>query len=116
MDTKDSLMNELADATDTLKAALKWWEEEASSLTQSVGDGDWDNVFNDDPMWVVEARRLLEEDDPSPTSNPVLLSSARAILLHTDVELLNKNSEAMVRQEPSDDVAVKQLYDIWCSL
>jgi hypothetical protein len=102
-----------------LKAALKWWHEEASSLTQSVGDGDWDNVFDDDPMWVVEARKLLSEDedkDDDPTSNPVLLSSAIATLFHTDAELLSKSPSAMVRQELVDDIAVKDLYEIYKSL
>ena len=102
-----------------LKAALKWWYEEAQNLIESVDDGDWDNVFDGDPDWVVRARKLLSKDedkDNDPTSNPVLLSSAGNILQQTDAELLGKSPKAMVRQEPADDKAVKQLYDIWCSL
>lgn len=43
-----------------LVEALKWWDEEASSLTESVGDEDWDNVFDDDPDWVRQARKILD--------------------------------------------------------
>ncbi len=43
-----------------LEAALKWWEEEASHLTESVGDGDWDNVFDGDPQWVRDTRQILD--------------------------------------------------------
>jgi len=45
---------------EALKAALKWWDEEASSLTESVGDEEWDNVFDGDPEWVRDARRILD--------------------------------------------------------
>jgi len=47
---------------ETLRAALKWWDEEARYLTESVGDGDWDNVFDGDPLWVREARKLLNKE------------------------------------------------------
>jgi hypothetical protein len=115
MNTKDSLNDELADMSECLEKALKWWDDKAQYLT--TGDYGGRNVFDDDPVWVVEARKLLEEnEDDAPTSSPVLLSGARNILLNTDAELLGKNPNAMVRQEPSDDIAVKQLYDIWCSL
>jgi len=120
MNTKDSLTDELTWALSVIASAYKWWEEDAKYLTEWRGDsetGDEYNVFDDEPEWVVEVRKLLEEDeDDAPTSNPVLLSSAGSTLLNTDAELLGKNPNAMVRQEPSDDVAVKQLYDIWCSL
>jgi hypothetical protein len=52
----------------------------------------------------------------APTSNPVLMSSAKERLLNTDAELLGKSPDAMVRQEPEDDAEVKRLYDIWKSL
>lgn len=45
---------------EALREALKWWDEEASYLTESVGDGDWDNVFDDDPAWVRKARQVLK--------------------------------------------------------
>ena len=117
MDTKDSLMDELADATDNLKAALKWWDEEARFLTEWLGDsktGDEHNVFEEEPEWVVEGRKLLVKDkDDNPTSNPVLLVSAGTTLYITDAELLGKNPDAMVRQEPADDAKVKQLYELY---
>lgn len=53
---------------------------------------------------------------PVPTSNPMMLSSAKERLFQTDAELLNKSPNAMVRQEPADDTEVKRLYDIYVSL
>ena len=44
---------------EALREALKWWDEEASHLTESVGDWDWDNVFDDDPAWVLKTRQVL---------------------------------------------------------
>lgn len=55
-------MEEFLLATATLKAALKWWDEEAKHLTTvEGGEDDWDeyNVFDEDPDWVREARKLL---------------------------------------------------------
>jgi len=148
---------------DALKAALKWWDEDAKYLTEWVGDGetgDEQNVFNGDPGWVVAARKLLTKPSPNsceyfeivdwdedtneiihavctfhsscwPNCNrcqhkveymdvadnrPALLSSAGAKLFHTDIELLGKNPNAMVRQEPADDAKVKRLYNMWKSL
>jgi len=43
-----------------LEAALRWWDEEASHLTESVGDEDEDNVFDGDTEWVRNARRILD--------------------------------------------------------
>jgi hypothetical protein len=47
------------DASELLKEALKWWDEEAKFLTESVGDEEWDNVFDGDPGWAHKARHVL---------------------------------------------------------
>jgi len=117
MNTKDSLTDELAEALTVIASALKWWEEDAQYLT--TGDYGGHNVFDDDPEWVVEARKLLEEEeeeDDAPTSNPILISTKDERLFRTDAKLLGENPNAMVRQEPVDDLEVKRLYEIWKSL
>jgi hypothetical protein len=42
-----------------LKNALKWWEDDVRYLTE--GDYGEYNVFDDDPDWVIDARKLLKE-------------------------------------------------------
>ncbi len=122
MDTKDSLMDDLADATETIAKALKWWHEEAKSLSIWYGDaktGDEDNIFDEEPEWVALAKKALADAPPTTppiTSNPVLLSSAGSTLYITDAELLGESPDAMVRQEPADDAKVKYLYALYKSL
>ncbi len=40
-----------------LKEAVKWWEEDVQYMT--TGDYGEYNVFDDDPEWVFEARKIL---------------------------------------------------------
>ncbi len=42
---------------EALRKALKWWDEEAQYET--TGDYGDHNVFDEDPEWVIEARRVL---------------------------------------------------------
>jgi len=39
---------------------LAWWED-VRGTEFPTGDGDWDNVFNEEPDFVREARKLQEE-------------------------------------------------------
>jgi hypothetical protein len=48
---------------ENVKAALKWWEEDAQYLT--TGEYGDHNVFDDDPTWVIEARKLIAKASPN---------------------------------------------------
>ena len=42
---------------EALKKALQWWHDECEYLT--TGDYGEHNVFDEPPVWVIEARKLL---------------------------------------------------------
>jgi len=39
---------------------LAWWEEHGNTEVPT-GDGDWDNVYDEEPDFVREARKIKEE-------------------------------------------------------
>ena len=45
--------------TELMLSALNWWDE-VKDMDQMVGDGDWDNVFDETPGWVVKAKGFIE--------------------------------------------------------
>ena len=47
------------DATEVLRQALKWWEEDEQYRTE--GDYGEYNVHDEDPQWVIDARKVLGE-------------------------------------------------------
>jgi hypothetical protein len=84
------------------------WDEETNEIYNAV-------CTMPSPCWP-NCNKCQHKEEYAPTSNPVLLSSAKERLFQTDAELLNKSPNAMVRQEPADDTEVKRLYDIYVSL
>ncbi len=116
MDTKDSLMEELANVRECLEKALTWWHDEAEFLT--TGEYGEHNVFDEDPDWVKEANKALADEDPAieVPSNTIFLSAGPVVLTRGDVELLNNSKSHPIRLSTKHDVKVKELYDIWKSL
>jgi len=117
IDTKDTLIDELVEVKDIITAAVKWWDEEAKYLTQ--GDYGGHNVFDDDPEWVVLARKTLD-DAPPPTSskpsNTVLLKTQLTTLTQGDVEILDGSINRQVRVDNDEDNEIHRLYHIYKSL
>lgn len=117
MDTKDSLMEELANVRECLEKALAWWHDEARHLTEWRGDetsGDEYNVF-DEPGWVKEAKKALADEDPAieVPSNTIFLRAGPVVLTRGDVALLDNSKSHPIRLSIEHDAIVKELYDIW---
>ena len=48
------------DAINLADMILEWWEG-AQALSWPIGDGDWGSVFEEEPDFVTEARKIKEE-------------------------------------------------------
>ena len=113
MDTKDSVIDELAIVKACLKKALTWWHDEAEFLT--TGEHGDNNVFDDDPAWVGEANKALAPVIEVP-SNIILLRAGSVVLTQGDVDILDGSKSRSVRLSIEHDTKVKELYDMWKSL
>ena len=107
------------DAYEALAAALLWWETEGTYETWCDGDGEEYNVFDEDPQWVLDARKVIANKPvPVPDVEPtkILLKTQLVHLTQADVDILDGSINRTVRTDADEDAAVKQLYRIWETL
>ena len=103
---------------DCLKAALKWWDEDVKYTT--IGDYGEYNLFDEDPEWVVQARKLVNVSKPSVPGDTewmcVYRNGKHISLTQADIDILDGSRGRSVRIDKFEDVEVKNLYDIYKSL